>query len=97
MTLPVVTLYGKPDCHLCDEARAVVLAVRDQREFELREVDISRDPALMRDYGERIPVIAVDGHEHFQFHVDPDRLRELVGGGSEPAGESEPGQERGRT
>jgi glutaredoxin len=75
---PVVTLYGKPDCHLCDEARAVVLAVREEREFELREVDISRDRELLRGYGERIPVVAVDGRERFQFHVDPDRLRELL-------------------
>jgi glutaredoxin len=86
LPIPLVTLYGKPDCHLCDEARAVVLAVREEREFELREVDISLDPALGRDYGERIPVVAVDGDEHFQFHVDPDRLRELLGGGSKPAG-----------
>ncbi len=75
---PLVTLYGKPDCHLCDQARAVVLAVREERDFELREVDISRDSELLRDYGERIPVVAVDGREHFQFHVDPDRLRELL-------------------
>ena len=76
--MPVVTLYGKPDCHLCDEARAVLLAVRDERDFELREVDVSLDPALREDYGERIPVVAVDGRELFQFHVDPDRLRELL-------------------
>ncbi len=81
--MAVVTLFGKPDCHLCDEARAVVLAVRDQREFELREVDISRDPALRRQYGERIPVVAVDGRERFQYHVDHERLRELVGGAPE--------------
>ncbi len=73
-----VTLYGKPGCHLCDEARAVVAAVRGEIPFELREVDISRDRELLRGYGERIPVVAVDGRERFQFHVDPDRLRELL-------------------
>lgn len=83
--MPVVTLYGKPDCPLCDKARAVVMAVRREREFDLREVDISLDTELQREYGERIPVVAVDGRELFQYHVDPDRLHELVGGEARPA------------
>ena len=37
-----VTLYGKAGCHLCDEARAVVDAVRAERAFELEEVDVAR-------------------------------------------------------
>ena len=64
-----VTLYGKPGCHLCEDARAVVARVRAQRPFELDEVDVSLDPALYREYGERIPVLAVDGVELFEFHV----------------------------
>jgi glutaredoxin len=65
-----VTLYGKPGCHLCDDARAVVQGVRAQRPFELHEVDITLDPALHREYGERIPVLALDGEELFEFHVE---------------------------
>ena len=76
--MTVVTLYGKPGCCLCDEARAVVEAVRAERGFDLREVDVSLDPALHRRYGERIPVVAVDGEEAFQFHVDAAGLRERV-------------------
>ena len=68
--MPLVTLYGKPGCHLCDEARAVVQRVRARRAFELREVDVSLDPALYREYGERIPVLAVDGEELFEFQVE---------------------------
>ena len=67
-----VTLYGKPGCHLCEEARAAVEAVAAERELELEEVDVSIDPVLDRDYGERIPVVAVDGEEAFELHVDPD-------------------------
>jgi hypothetical protein len=70
----VVTLFGKPGCHLCDDAREVVAAVRERREFVLREVDVSLDPALHREYGERIPVIAVDGDDRFQYQVDADEL-----------------------
>ena len=73
-----VTLYGKPGCHLCAEAREVVVAARAERRFELQEVDVSLDPVLQRRYGERIPVLAVDGEELFQYHVDPEELRERL-------------------
>jgi glutaredoxin len=66
----VVTLFGKPGCHLCDEARAVVRRVCDERSVELREIDVTLDPALNREYGERIPVLAVNGEELFDYFVD---------------------------
>jgi glutaredoxin len=66
----VVTLYGKPGCHLCDDARAVVERVRAEHPFELREVDVSLDPQLNREYGERIPVLALDGEELFDYFVE---------------------------
>ena len=68
--MAVVTLYGKPGCHLCDDARAVVERVRAERSFKLEEVDVSLDPTLHRGYGERIPVLAVDGVELFEFRVE---------------------------
>ncbi|MFL5827893.1 MAG: glutaredoxin family protein [Thermoleophilaceae bacterium] len=73
-----VTLYGKPGCCLCDDARKVVLAVRESRPFALEEVDVTLDPAMHREYGERIPVVAVDGEELFEYHVDADALAESV-------------------
>ena len=69
-----VVLYGKAGCHLCDEAREVVAAVREQHTFELEEVDVSTDPELHNVYGERIPVLALDGDELFEFHVDAEEL-----------------------
>ena len=69
-----VVLYGKPGCHLCEEARDTVVAVRARLPFELEEVDVSTDPDLHREYGERIPVLALDGDELFEFHVDADEL-----------------------
>jgi glutaredoxin len=76
--VPLVTLYGKPGCHLCDEARAAVERVRAERPFELEEVDISLDPVLHRRYGERIPVLAVEGEELFDYVVDEEVLRERL-------------------
>lgn len=65
-----VTLYGKPGCCLCDDARAEVEAARAERDFELSEVDVSIDPRLWREYGERIPVVEIDGDEAFELHVN---------------------------
>jgi glutaredoxin len=74
-----VTLYGKAGCCLCDEAKATVREVRRDTPFELEEIDVSLDPGLHREYGERIPVIAVDGEELFEYHVYPDELRTALG------------------
>ncbi|HKG37287.1 MAG TPA: glutaredoxin family protein [Solirubrobacterales bacterium] len=57
-----VVLYGRPGCHLCDEARDLLLDLRrGGQSFELREVDIDSDDGLLRAYLERIPVVEVDG------------------------------------
>jgi glutaredoxin len=76
--MPVVTLYGKAGCHLCEEARAVVERVREGHPFELREVDVTLDPSLFREYGERIPVLALDGEELFEYFVEEAALVERL-------------------
>jgi glutaredoxin len=73
-----VTLYGKPGCHLCETARTVVDRVRAEHEFELQEVDVSVDPVLNGRYGERIPVLELDGEELFEFFVQERLLRERL-------------------
>jgi glutathione S-transferase len=73
-----MTLYGKPGCHLCDEARAELERIRGEHPFELEQVDITLDAALHRRYGERIPVLELDGEELFELRVDGDALRERL-------------------
>jgi glutaredoxin len=73
-----LTLYGKPGCHLCEEARAVVLEVRERRPFELEEVDITLDPALEARYRERIPVIAIGGQETLELVIEAVELEECL-------------------
>ena len=73
-----VTLYGKPGCHLCEEAREAVEEVRVERGFELEEVDVSVDPRLHARYGERIPVVDIDGREELELYVDAADLRERL-------------------
>ena len=74
-----VVLYGKAGCCLCDEAREVVDSVRARRPFELTEVDVSLDPVLHARYGERIPVITVDGEEAFELGVSAAELERVLG------------------
>ena len=73
-----VTLYGKAGCCLCDEAREAVAAVRAEREFELEEVDVAQDPVLHGRYGERIPVVAIDGRDELELVMDAAALRERL-------------------
>jgi glutaredoxin len=74
----VVTVYSTPDCHLCVEALNDLRALRAELEFELHERDITHDDALYRAYFERIPVIALDGEELFDYVVDEQILRERL-------------------
>ena len=70
-----VTLYGRPGCHLCDEARDALRDLRSEVDFAFEERDIEADDALLRRYLERIPVIALDGEELYDFWLDTRDLR----------------------
>jgi glutaredoxin len=72
---PAVTLFGRPGCHLCDDALAVLERIRADAPFALRTVDIEQDADLLRAYLERIPVVVLDGEELYDFHVDEADLR----------------------
>jgi glutaredoxin len=73
-----VTLYGRPGCHLCDDARAVLERIRADAPFALEEIDVESDDRLLARYLERIPVVALDGEELFDFFVDEGGLRERL-------------------
>ncbi|HEU4910597.1 MAG TPA: glutaredoxin family protein [Actinomycetes bacterium] len=75
-----VTLLGKPGCHLCDEARAVVARVTAELGESFEEISILDDPALQEQYWEQIPVTLVDGKQHDFWRVDEQRLRAALGG-----------------
>ena len=77
---PRVTLYSRPGCHLCDDARAVIAEVCAELGEEYVEVSVDDDPDLQRRYGEEIPVTLVDGRQHDFWRVDPARLRRALAG-----------------
>jgi glutaredoxin len=74
----VLTVYSKPDCHLCAEAVEVLRRLQAELGFDLLVRDISSDDALHRAYFERIPVVALDGEELFDYFVDESVVRERL-------------------
>ena len=66
---PVVRVYSRPGCHLCDEALEEIRALPTSG-FELEVVDIEQDDELLARFLERIPVIELDGRELYDFHVN---------------------------
>ena len=71
-----LVLYGRPDCHLCDEARAGLKAMlADGLPFELEEVNIESDEELHARFLERIPVVELDGETVSELWLDVDGLR----------------------
>ena len=76
--MSTLTLYGKPGCHLCHDAREAVRRVLLQHDIGLEEVDITRDPVLFRRYGERIPVLELDGEVLFELFVDEAGLEQRL-------------------
>lgn len=71
----LVTLIGKPGCHLCDDARSVVQAVCGEVGARWEERDITADEELHRRYWEQIPVVLIDGEQHDFWRVGAERLR----------------------
>jgi glutaredoxin len=79
-----VTLYSKPGCHLCDDARAVIERVCAELHESYDELSILDDPALAEEYADEIPVTLVDGKQHDFWRVDETRLRAALA--APPAG-----------
>ncbi len=75
-----LALVTRPGCHLCDVAKDVMDAVTAASGEAWYEIDVTTDVELERDYGDRVPVVLLDGEEHGYFRVDSERLlRDLAG------------------
>ena len=70
-----VTIYTRPGCHLCDEAKQAMLAAGCERLYTLREINIDLDPDLARRYGWDIPVVLIDGVETFKHRLTPSEFK----------------------
>lgn len=75
MSIAIVTIYSRPGCHLCDEAKANILSARAELDFDVEEVDIDSDPDLRERYGYDIPVVFINGIKVFKHRVDTGEFR----------------------
>ena len=71
---PLVTLYTRMGCCLCDNAKTVLMEARRRAEFRYEERDIDADADLRRLYNEEVPVIAINGAPVFRYSVDLEAL-----------------------
>ena len=74
-----VTVYTRVGCHLCEEAERVLRQEQAVTPFHLDLVDVDADPELVRRYGVRVPVVAVNGRDLFEYEVPADLLRAHLG------------------
>ena len=75
---PHVTLYTKPGCHLCEEAKAEIRAAGIADEYSFAEVNIEEDPKAYELYRFEIPVITVDGHKAFKYRLTAEEFRRRI-------------------
>ncbi|MGY1619364.1 glutaredoxin family protein [Geodermatophilus sp. SYSU D00691] len=72
-------LLTRAGCHLCEEAAATLAQVAAEAGLVPATVDVDADPELQAEYGDRVPVVLLDGQEHSYFTVDVPRLRRDLG------------------
>jgi glutaredoxin len=78
---PRITVYTRPGCHLCEDAKIAVARVSSITGAGWQEIDIAGDDELEAEYGEMIPVIHLDGRMHGYFRVEEERLLRDLGYG----------------
>jgi glutaredoxin len=74
-----VQLLTRAGCHLCEVAAETLTRVAGEAGLPVELVDVDADPELRAEYGDRVPVVLLDGREHSHFTVDVVRLRRDLG------------------
>jgi glutaredoxin len=77
--VPRLQLLTRVGCHLCEQAAATLARIAAEAGLEPVAVDVDADPELQAEYGDRVPVVLLDGREHSYFSVDVPRLRHDLG------------------
>ena len=73
-----VIIYSKPDCHLCEEAKAMIRAAGCSDLFTIEEINIETDTELLARYRYEIPVIMIDGTEAFRHRLRAEEFRAQI-------------------
>ena len=77
----LVTLLSRSGCHLCDQAREIAERIAGQTGNAFEVVDVDADLEMRAEYGDRVPVLLIDGAEHGYYTVDESRLRAALTAG----------------
>ncbi len=77
-TRPEIVLYSRHGCHLCVEAEALLRERQRRFGYALAEIDVDANPELVKQYGECVPVVLVDGKLRFRGKVEPALLDRLL-------------------
>ena len=70
-----ITLYSRPDCHLCETMRDIVVPLAHEMGASFDEVDVDEDPAIAARYDLEVPVLCVNGEKAFSIRVGAAELR----------------------
>src|SRR6267143_2599826 len=73
-----VTLYTRPGCHLCDEAKAAIAPILREFAADLREVNVDEDEVLKERHGGDVPVIFIGRHKAAKHRVDLQQFRTQI-------------------
>ena len=74
-----LALYGRRDCCLCDEMKAVIRQVAATASFDFEEIDIDTNGALRERYNDQVPVLFIDGRKAFKYRVTARQLTKRIG------------------
>ena len=75
MSGPRLQLLTRQECHLCENAAATLEPIAAEAGLVVTMLDVDANPELQAEYGDRVPVVLLDGREHSYFTVDVPRLR----------------------
>ena len=73
-----LTLYGRPDCHLCDDMKQVVEPLARELGCTVEAIDISGDAALEARFGHEVPVLMINGRKAFKYRLTAGALRKRL-------------------
>ena len=69
-----LTLYSRPDCHLCEKMKVTLQRVARRYPFELTEIDVSTNSELEKTYGSEIPVLMIEGQKTAHYYIREEEL-----------------------
>ncbi len=71
-------VYSKPDCSLCETMTQALSELLGERGNQVRVIDISTDPELERQYGQKIPALVIDGQLVCKYRLQPEKVERYL-------------------